>query len=90
MESLLKRKLIFVVLHEHRQRAFENMVLKRIFGLKRDEIQVGWRKLHNDELHNLYSLLNMIRMIKSRMMSSIRPVACTRKKKRCIRFDKKS
>jgi hypothetical protein len=45
---------------------FENRVLRRIFGRKRDEVAVDWRKLHNEELHNLYSSLNVIRMIKSR------------------------
>jgi hypothetical protein len=40
--------------------------LLRIFGLKRDEVIGGWRKLHNEELHNMYSSPNMIRMIKSR------------------------
>jgi hypothetical protein len=40
---------------EHRLGMFENRVLRRIFGLKRDEVIGGWRKLHNDELHNLYS-----------------------------------
>jgi hypothetical protein len=43
-------------------------VLKRIFGPKRDEVPGGWRKLHNEELHNLYSSQNIIRMIKSRRM----------------------
>jgi hypothetical protein len=47
---------------EHRQRVFETRVLRRIFGLKRDEVVGGWRKLHNEELHNLYSLPNIIRM----------------------------
>jgi hypothetical protein len=47
---------------------FENRVLRRIFGLKRDEVMGDWRKLHNEELRNLYSLLNIIRMIKSRRM----------------------
>jgi hypothetical protein len=47
---------------------FENRVLRRIFGLKRDEVIGGWRKLHNEELHNLYSSLSIIRMIKSRRM----------------------
>jgi hypothetical protein len=42
-------------------------VLRRIFGPKRDEVIGGWRKLHNEELHNLYSSPNVIRMIKSRM-----------------------
>jgi hypothetical protein len=40
---------------EHRLRVFENRVLRRIFGPKRDEVTGGWRKLHNEELHNLYS-----------------------------------
>jgi hypothetical protein len=47
---------------------FENRVLKRIFGPKRDEVVGGWRKLHNEELHNLYHLPSVIRMIKSRRM----------------------
>jgi hypothetical protein len=47
---------------------FENRVLRRIFGLKRDEVTGDWRKLHNEGLHNLYSLPNIIRMIKSRRM----------------------
>jgi hypothetical protein len=53
---------------EHRLRVFENRVLRRIFGLKRDEVTGDWRKLQNEELHNLYSSPNIIRMIKSRMM----------------------
>jgi hypothetical protein len=48
-------------------RVFENRVL-RIFGPKRDEVTGGWRKLHNEELHNLYSSPSIIRMIKSRRM----------------------
>jgi hypothetical protein len=43
-------------------------VLRRIFGPKRDEVTGGWRKLHNEELHNLYSSPSIIRMIKSRRM----------------------
>jgi hypothetical protein len=53
---------------EHRLRVFENGVLRRIFGPKRDEVTGGWRKLHNEELHNLYSFPSIIRMIKSRRM----------------------
>jgi hypothetical protein len=47
---------------------FENRVLRRIFGPKTDEVTGDWRKLHNAELHNLYSSPNIIRMIKSRRM----------------------
>jgi hypothetical protein len=47
---------------------FENRVLRRIFGPKRDEVMGDWRKLHNEELHNLYSSPCVIRMIKSRRM----------------------
>jgi hypothetical protein len=43
-------------------------VLRRIFGPKRDEVTGGWRRLHNEELHNLYSSPSIIRMIKSRRM----------------------
>jgi hypothetical protein len=49
-------------------------VLRRIFGPKRDE-DVSWRKLHNDELHNLYSSSNIVRVIKSRRMRWARHVA---------------
>jgi hypothetical protein len=50
---------------DHRLRAFENRVLRRIFAPKRDKVMEGWRKLHNEEIHNLYSSPSMIRMIKS-------------------------
>jgi hypothetical protein len=43
---------------------FENRVVRRIFGPKREEVTGDWRKLHNEELHNLYSSPNIIRMIK--------------------------
>jgi hypothetical protein len=49
-------------------RVFENRVLRRIFGPERDEVTGDWRKLHNEELHSLYSSPNIIRMIKSRTM----------------------
>jgi hypothetical protein len=47
---------------------FENKVLRRIFGPKRDEVTGGLRKLHYEELHDLYSSLSIIRIIKSRKM----------------------
>jgi hypothetical protein len=50
---------------ERRLRVFENRVLRRIFGPKRDEEKGEWRKLHNEELNGLYSLPNMVRVIKS-------------------------
>jgi hypothetical protein len=52
---------------EHRLRGFENRVLRKIFGRKREKDRT-WRKLHNDELHNLYSSPNIVRVIKSRKM----------------------
>jgi hypothetical protein len=51
---------------EHRLRVFENGVLRRIFGPKRDEAIGEWRKLHNEELHDLYSSPTILRVIKSR------------------------
>jgi PAS domain-containing protein len=47
---------------------FENRVLRRIFGPKRDEVTGGWRKLHNEELHGLYSSPSIVRVIKARRM----------------------
>jgi hypothetical protein len=51
---------------EHRVRVFENRVLRRIFGSKKDKVTGGWRKLHNEELHDLYSSPSNIGIIKSR------------------------
>jgi hypothetical protein len=53
---------------EHRLRVFENRVLRRIFGPKRDEVTNEWRKLHNKELHDLYSSPSIIRIITLRRM----------------------
>jgi hypothetical protein len=53
---------------EHRLRVSDNMILRRIFGLKRDEVTGGWQKLLTKELHYLYALQSIIRMIKSRRM----------------------
>jgi hypothetical protein len=49
---------------EHRLRVFENRVLRRIFGPKRDEVTEEWRRLHNEELNDMYSSPNIIRVIK--------------------------
>jgi len=53
---------------ERKLRVFENSVLRRLFGPKRDEVTEEWRKLHNGELRDLYSLPNIVRMVKSRRM----------------------
>jgi hypothetical protein len=51
---------------EHTLRVFDNGVLRKIFGPKRDEVIGGWRKLHNEGLHNLYFLPSIIKIIRSR------------------------
>ena len=53
---------------ERRLRVFENRVLRRVFGPKRDEVTREWRKLRNEELNDLYSLPNIVRLVKSRQM----------------------
>jgi hypothetical protein len=53
---------------EHRFRVYEKRVLRRIFGPKREEVAGGWRRLHNEELHNLYASAGTIRVIRSRTM----------------------
>jgi hypothetical protein len=59
-----------------RLRVFENWVLRRIFGPKRDEVTGGWRKLHNEELHGFYSSPSIVRVIKARRMRWAGHVAC--------------
>jgi hypothetical protein len=60
---------------------FEHRVLRRIFGPKRDEVMGEWRKLHNWELHNLYSSPDIVRHIKSRGLRSVGHVACMTEKR---------
>jgi hypothetical protein len=58
---------------------FENRVLRRIFGLKRDQVTGGWRKPHNEELHNLHSSQSIVRIISSGRMSMRRSVSLEEK-----------
>ena len=53
---------------ERRLRVFENRVLRRVFGPRGDQVTEKWRKLHNEELSDLYSLSNIVREVKSRRM----------------------
>jgi hypothetical protein len=61
---------------KHTLTVFENTVLRKIFGPKRDEVAGGWRKLHNEELHGLYSSPSIVRVIKARRMRWAGHVAC--------------
>jgi hypothetical protein len=65
-----------ILTEERRLRVFENRVLRRIFGPKRDKVTGKWRRLHNKELYALYSSPNIIRVIKSRRLRRARHVAC--------------
>jgi len=65
-----------VTLREERKlRVFENMVLRRIFGPRRDEVTGEWRRLHNEEPNDLYSSPNIVRVIKSIRMRWVGHVA---------------
>jgi hypothetical protein len=71
-------------MEEHRLKMFENRVLRRIFGPKREEVSGGWRRLHNEELHNLYTSLNIIKVIREYEMGG----ACSmcRGNKKCVQY----
>jgi hypothetical protein len=83
VQSLLSRNVKVKNIQSHnstwsvtlREEVFENRVLRRIFGPKRDEVTGEWRKLHNEELHNLYSSPDIIRQVKSRQMRWVGHVA---------------
>jgi len=69
---------------EMKLRVFENMVLRRIFGPRREEVTGEWRRLHNEELNDLYSSSNIVRMIKSRRMRWAGHVARMDEERGCI------
>jgi hypothetical protein len=66
---------------ESRLRVFENRVLRRIFGPNRDEVTGEWKKLHNEELNDLYYSFNIVWVIKSRKMRWLRHVAHMRERR---------
>jgi hypothetical protein len=85
MEVITSARILPVVLYgretwsltlrvEPRLRVFENRVVMRTFGPKRAEVEGGWRRLHNEELHNLYASPNIISVIKSRRIIGARNV----------------
>jgi hypothetical protein len=61
---------------KRRLRVFENRVLRRVIGPKRNDVTEEWRKLHKEELNDLYSLPNIVRVVKSRRMRWTGHVAC--------------
>jgi hypothetical protein len=75
-----------ILREEHKLWAFENRVLRRIFGQKRDEVTGAWRKLHNEELHDLYSLPSIIRIFQWMRMRWARYVARKEEKRNTYRL----
>jgi len=68
--------LLFYLVLSHRLRMFENRVMGRIFGHKREEVLGDQRRLHNEDLHNLYTSPNIVTVIESRRMRLADHVAC--------------
>jgi hypothetical protein len=81
-----ERESTLTLREEHRLKVFDNKVLGRIFVPKRDKVTGGWRKLHNEELRDLYSSSSIIRIIKSRRMRWAGQVARTREKRNAYRL----
>jgi hypothetical protein len=75
-----------ILREEHRLKVFENRLLRRIFRPKRDEVTGGWRKLHNEEICDLYPTSSIIRIIKSKRMRWAGHVARMREKKNAYRL----
>jgi len=69
---------------DRKLRVFENMVLRRIFGPRKDQVTGEWRRLHNEELNDLYSSPNFVRVIKSRRMRWAGYVAHMGEERGCI------
>ena len=69
---------------ERKPRVFENMVLRRMFGPRRDEVTGEWRRLHNEELNDLYFSPNIVRVIKSRRITWAGHVARMSEERWCI------
>jgi hypothetical protein len=77
--------LSLVLREEHRLRVFENRVLRRMFGHKGDKVTGEWKRLHNEQLNNLYSSPNIIRVAKSRRMIWAGRVACLGRRRSAYR-----
>jgi hypothetical protein len=71
---------------EHRLRVFENRMLRRLFGLKRDEVTGEWRKLHSEELRDSYSSPSIIRMMKPRRIRWVGHIAQMGEKRNVYRL----
>ena len=71
---------------ERKLRVLENMVLRRIFGPRRDEVMGEWRRLYNEELNDLYSSPNIVRVIKLRRMRWVGRVVCMGEERGVYRF----
>jgi hypothetical protein len=80
----------YINICSHRLRVFENRILRRIFGPKRDEVTGEWRKLHSEEHHSLYSSPDIIRQVKSRRMRWAGHVVRMGEGEKCTEFWRES